>query len=69
MFLDVAHFQPRLSPIFSGIRSQGNEVSERQWNDVVGMIKVQGANLNVEYMQRTAADIGVLDLLQRLLNG
>ncbi len=45
----------------------GNEISERQWRDVIGVFKVQGENLDLEYVRRTAAELGVLDLLNRLI--
>ncbi len=43
----------------------GGEVSERQWGDVVGVLKVQSDALDFEYMRRWAADLGVSDLLER----
>mgnify|MGYP001029269398 CR=1 FL=1 len=46
---------------------QGNEVSERQWQDVVGILRTQGAQLDREYLRRWAASIGVDGLLQRAL--
>jgi len=47
----------------------GNEVSERQWRDVIGIFKVQDKHLNIEYLRRTASELGVLDLLNRLVEG
>ncbi len=32
----------------------GNEVSDRQWNDIIGVVKMQASNLNVEYMRDMA---------------
>ena len=46
----------------------GNEISERQWRDVIGVFKVQGENLDLEYVRRTAAELGVLDLLNRIVD-
>ena len=46
---------------------QGGEVSERQWDDVQGILDVQGARLDVAYLHRWAADLGVADLLDRAL--
>ena len=46
---------------------KGNEVSERQWRDVIGIMKVQAGNLNEEYLQRYAVILGVQDLLKRAL--
>jgi len=45
----------------------GGEVSDRQWNDILGVLKVQGTNLDMAYLQRWAAALNVADLLQRAL--
>jgi len=45
----------------------GNEVSDRQWLDVLGVLKVQGNRLDRDYMRRMADELGVADLLQRAL--
>jgi hypothetical protein len=44
---------------------KGNEVSERQWRDVQGVLKVQGDRLDFAYLKRWAADLGVPDLLEK----
>jgi hypothetical protein len=46
----------------------GNEASERQWRDVVGIFKIQDNRLDLEYLRQTAAELGVLDLLCRLID-
>ena len=33
----------------------GGEVSDRQWNDILGVLKVQGTDLDMAYLQRWAA--------------
>ena len=43
----------------------GGEVSERQWRDVLGVLKTQGARLDVAYLRTWAEGLGVLDLLER----
>ncbi|MBI4533757.1 MAG: hypothetical protein HY711_07395 [Candidatus Melainabacteria bacterium] len=46
---------------------QGNEGSEQQWRDVTGILKANMGRLDVQYMQATASDLGVLYLLQKLI--
>ncbi len=45
----------------------GGEQSERQWRDVVGVIKVQGNQLDSTYLKKMAAELNVEDLLARLI--
>jgi hypothetical protein len=45
----------------------GGEVSERQWRDVLGMLKVQAGVLDLAYMRRWAMELKVSDLLERAL--
>ena len=45
----------------------GGEVSERQWRDVLGIIKVQENRLDLDYLQKWAIELNVADLLQRAL--
>lgn len=45
----------------------GEEVSDRQWNDAVGVLKVSGASLDQAYLRRTAAWMGVEHLLDRAI--
>jgi len=47
----------------------GGEVSDRQWRDALGVLKVQGERLDLEYMHRMAAGLGIGDLLSRVLEG
>lgn len=46
----------------------GGEVSDRQWKDILGVIKIQAGRLDLDYLQKWAAELKVSDLLQRALN-
>lgn len=43
----------------------GGETSERQWGDVIGVMKIQADNLDWDYLQRWAPELEVADLLDR----
>lgn len=43
----------------------GDEVSERQWNDVVGVMKTQYEVLDHNYLEHWATELHVTDLLAR----
>ncbi|HXP83523.1 MAG TPA: hypothetical protein VN841_02315 [Bryobacteraceae bacterium] len=45
----------------------GGETSERQWNDLRGVLKISGARLDRTYMRQWAPALKVDDLLERLL--
>jgi hypothetical protein len=45
----------------------GGEVSERQWHDIMGVIRLQAEALDVAYLRRWAALLAVADLLERAL--
>lgn len=46
---------------------KGGEVSERQWSDVAGMLRLAGASLDRAYLEGSAVELGVEDLLRRAL--
>jgi len=46
----------------------GGELSDRQWRDIAGIVRVQGKRLDRAYLVDGAARLGVQDLLQRALS-
>jgi hypothetical protein len=44
---------------------QGGEVSENQWQDAIGILKVKVGRLDLGYLQKWAKELGVFDLLLR----
>jgi hypothetical protein len=47
---------------------KGGEVSDRQWRDVVAIVRVQGDRLDRHYLSTNAPTLGVADLLERALS-
>lgn len=43
----------------------GGEVSDRQWSDILSVLRVQGDRLDAAYLARWAGQLGVSDLLDR----
>ena len=46
----------------------GGGVSDRQWRDVLGVLKVGAGALDRGYLNRVAGDLGLADLLARALS-
>jgi hypothetical protein len=46
---------------------EGNEVSDRQWSDILGVLKAQGERLDQDYLRYWARELEIDDLLQRAL--
>jgi hypothetical protein len=47
---------------------KGGEISERQWTDVIGILKVQRGRFDDTYARHWATRIGIADLLERALS-
>ena len=41
--------------------------SERQWRDVIGVLRVQGSSLDLEYLRHWASELDLSDDLERAL--
>jgi hypothetical protein len=46
---------------------KGGESSDRQWRDILGIVRVQGPHLDRAYLVQQAPSLGVADLLTRVL--
>ena len=46
---------------------QGGQVSDRQWNDILGVVAVKREVMDLSYLHRWAQHLGVEDLLERAL--
>jgi hypothetical protein len=47
---------------------QGNRMSERQWLDIIGVIKVQDKKLDFRYLAIWAKKLGLFELLKKALH-
>lgn len=45
----------------------GGEVSERQWRDVIGILKIRAGILDLDYLRKWAAEMNVIALLEKAL--
>lgn len=43
----------------------GGEVSDQQWRDIAGILRVSGDELDLEYLETTAESLGLRELLGR----
>jgi len=48
--------------------ADGGGVSDRQWHDLQGVLRVQGRTLNLDYLRTWASRIGLAELLLRALD-
>lgn len=56
--------QPRRS---TACKSRAGGVSDRQWRDVLGVVRVQGEGLDRCYLRQNAPTLGVTEILERAL--
>ena len=45
----------------------GGEVSDRQWRDVLGVLKTRAGELDLDYLRKWADELKIGDLLERIL--
>ncbi len=45
----------------------GGEVSDRQWRDILGVLKTRAGELDINYLRKWANELKVSDLLERAL--
>lgn len=45
----------------------GGEVSDRQWRDVLGVLKTRAGELDLDYLWKWAGELKIGDLLERIL--
>jgi hypothetical protein len=45
----------------------GGEVSDRQWRDILGVLKTRAGELDLDYLRKWAGELNVGDLLERAL--
>ena len=46
----------------------GGEVSDRQWRDILGVMKTRAGELDLDYLKKWAKDLNVADLLECVVN-
>jgi hypothetical protein len=69
--------EPRVSANFASVEDtilsklewyrMGGEVSERQWRDILGVLKIRKGELDLDYLHEWASKLKVSDLLERAL--
>jgi hypothetical protein len=46
----------------------GGETSERQWRDILGVLKTQQGRLDITYLRQWAQELDLIDLMERALS-
>jgi hypothetical protein len=47
---------------------KGQEISERQWGDILGVLRMNAGKLNIDLLRESAEELGVNDLLNKAMN-
>ena len=47
---------------------EGGKVSDRQWSDIIGILRVQGSQLDIPYLDQWAQELRVSNLLKQALD-
>jgi len=45
----------------------GGKISDRQWNDIIGVLRVQGKQLDFPYLKKWAEELGISSLLKKAI--
>ncbi len=66
----VLHVHPPEDILLQKLRwfRKGGERSDRQWRDILGIVRTQGTRLDRAYLLTNAPVLGVTDLLERALS-
>jgi hypothetical protein len=74
----IIHTEPEISAYFASPEDtilakldwfrKGNEVSEKQWRDVLGVLKLRQGELDLKYLRKWAIELNVSYLLEKALN-
>lgn len=49
--------------------NMGGLISDRQWSDILGVMKVQGTGLDHKYLRKWAKTLGIDELLEKAFRG
>lgn len=73
----IIYTQPKVSAYFASPEDtilakldwfrKGNEVSDRQWRDVLGVLTIRHGDLDINYLRKWAPELNVSDLLETAL--
>jgi hypothetical protein len=66
---DLAYFSTAEDIILAKLEwfRSGGEASERQWRDILGVLDLQGDQVDYIYLQKWAVTLGIQDLLQKAI--